>query len=117
MKNWVQTEGVSFNMLNEKGDIIVVANGKAGGYCISHFPLCTHTCLRFQIFPVICSNSAVISALLRIFCSQVLFRQETEIYKFGTHYSIVWGAGTALLFKFLKQPYLGYIVLKAEYAK
>ena len=52
MKNWVQTEGVSFNMLNEKGDI-----------------------------------------------------------------SIVWGAGTALLSKFLKQPYLGYIVLKAEYAK
>ena len=24
MKNWVQTEGVSFNMLNEKGDISIV---------------------------------------------------------------------------------------------
>ena len=71
-----------------KIDGLVVANGKAGEYCISHFPLCTHTCLRFHRFPVMCSYSAVVSGLLQVFCSQVRFRWETEIYKFGTHYTV-----------------------------
>ena len=64
---------------------IVVANGKAVGYCKSHFPLCTHTCIRFRRSPVYV-NSAVVFAMLRNFCSQVRFRQKTEIYRFGTHY-------------------------------
>ena len=48
--------------LANQSAFIVVTNGNAGGYCISHFPLCTRTCLRLQSLPVRCPDSEVASA-------------------------------------------------------
>ena len=67
---------------------IVVAKGKAEGYCTYQFSLCTDRCLRFQSVSMTCSLGVVFSAQLLLFCSQVRFRRETKTYTSGTHYKM-----------------------------